>query len=1267
MKNLFKKTLAFFLTSSLVASAAVIPTAAASEKEKPKNYKEGEVIAVLKDNAAGKFQSSKKASAVYGSGIKLKGSYTFSANKGNKLKIAALKSSSLSTEQLIKKVEKLGDVKYAFPNFIKKAASVTNDAYSDYLWALENKGQNNGKDGLDSKASVNWDNAAKSEEDQVVAIIDSGIDYTHEDLKDIVWNNPYGAKLIGKHGYDFTGSSDDGEPMDDNGHGSHCAGIVAGQHNDVGIAGINKSNVKIMALKFLDASGYGSDEDALACFDYISRAVSLGTKVAAINCSWGGAGSSEEKLMYDELFDELGKQGIITCVAAGNESENLDEQEEGDFDFFFGGGISTPAASDSRYCITVAASNGKDTLASFSNTGESKVDIAAPGTEILSSVCYNCFNPSVYSDEQIEKLCAYYQRFDNKVKKGEFGYPNLMEMSTDDEAENGIVGFSIKKSKEFFGTKGKSLALQPDDDGTIVFEMPFKAESEGDYTTSFMFSADSVTSGYVYDVSADTSFNDIVNGDDDDDFIIYFGKGKKNSQEFYCDGGYWDHVVVESDSYDDDEDYEDESVKAKSGDDEDDSDTANESTDRKLVFVINASDTVYIDDLAISKSDADPEDFGKYDFYNGTSMATPYVAGAIALMKNALPEINTIDALNIVRNTGRTATELLGTVNTASVLSLDRPDEIPPMITSIDYNDGGKVVIDGSFRDVTKVTVNGDEVKADKADNTQIIIPDKNYNTNNVEFKIENENGKDTYKTLLSNKKSYELATELVGTPLDNGDGIFVNAGDVAYYIGANNTVGIISYDYDFKSYRITDGLYELNIDSLGEEGAVGSITSAAYKDGKIYFTALFEILSARSGRTIGYDSAFASYDLTTGKTESLGELDEEIFMGNSVAVYKGDVYVLGGHAIDGSKLSDSVYKLEKDKLVKTEFKLPIGRAYTKYIEYDGKLIGAYGTIPSGNVPSIISFDGSKFTKSKLELDCEDYDEVAVGTNSWTMKVYNGNLGLDKDGVFFNGSYCYGLGDTFTYNPNTEEAVSSEYSFNNILKGPRINGTTLPGAFIGFNVVVVAEEEEEDDEWWPFAASSAKTSVKANKASEDTVEAYKITLNNGAPKPQDIDPIDYPIDYPDVKTPAKISAKSASLKAGATKTLKVTGASVKSWTSSNKKVATVKKGKVTALTKGSATITATLSNGKKLTSKIKVTTNPKLKKKSVTVKLGKTVKVKLKGKAKGVKNKYKNTKFAKVKSKKSAKTLKITGLKKGTTTLKITVNGKILKLKVTVK
>lgn len=155
---------------------------------------------------------------------------------------------------------------------------------------------------------------------------------------------------------------------------------------------------------------------------------------------------------------------------------------------------------------------------------------------------------------------------------------------------------------------------------------------------------------------------------------------------------------------------------------------------------------------------------------------------------------------------------------------------------------------------------------------------------------------------------------------------------------------------------------------------------------------------------------------------------------------------------------------------------------------------------------------------------------------------------------------------------------------------------------------------------------------------------------------------------PTVEKKPTLLRMTLAMKAGTSQTVGIINGKAKSWTTSNKKVATVKNGRITALNKGKVTVTATLTTGKKLTCKVTVTTAPKLSKTTVNVKKGGTATVKLSGKVSSINNKYTNTKVAKITSKANATTLKIKGLKKGTTTLKITVNGvKTLSLKVKVK
>lgn len=180
------------------------------------------------------------------------------------------------------------------------------------------------------------------------------------------------------------------------------------------------------------------------------------------------------------------------------------------------------------------------------------------------------------------------------------------------------------------------------------------------------------------------------------------------------------------------------------------------------------------------------------------------------------------------------------------------------------------------------------------------------------------------------------------------------------------------------------------------------------------------------------------------------------------------------------------------------------------------------------------------------------------------------------------------------------------------------------------------------------------------KAIPNTTKIVEPTKPTEPTKPQPTKPA--------VKTP-KISATKVTLKSAQTKILKVTNGTVKTWSTSSKKIATVSKGKVVALTKGRVRITATLTNGKKLTCYVTVTTSPKLSRTTLNLKKGKTATVKLTGKVANINNKYYNySKVAKIVSKANATSIKVKALKKGTTTLKIRVNGvNVLRLKVKVK
>jgi subtilisin family serine protease len=263
-------------------------------------------------------------------------------------------------------------VQYVEPNYVVHSNRLPNDHLFGEQWGLRNVGQYSGKSGADIHATDAWDLTTGA--NVTVAVIDTGVDYTHGDLGPNIWNNPadppngvdddHNGFIDDTHGADFV--SEDANPMDDAGHGSHVAGIIGAKgNNGAGIAGVNW-DVKVMALKFLDQDGQGNTADAANAIDY---AVSHGARV--INASWGGPAFSQA--LY-QAVRRAGDRGVTFSAASGNDGENADVKPD------------YPAAFDLPNIISVAATDANDTLVDFSNYGGSSVDLGAPGDDIQSTV-----------------------------------------------------------------------------------------------------------------------------------------------------------------------------------------------------------------------------------------------------------------------------------------------------------------------------------------------------------------------------------------------------------------------------------------------------------------------------------------------------------------------------------------------------------------------------------------------------------------------------------------------------------------------------------------------------------------------------------------------------------------------------------------------------------------------------------------------------------------------------------------------------------------
>lgn len=254
-------------------------------------------------------------------------------------------------------------VEYAEPDFVLTASAIPNDERTDELWGMNS-----------IRAYEAWDITTGSEQ-VVIGVTDTGVDYNHPDLAANMWRNlgevpgngqdDDGNGYIDDH-YGWNGLANNGDPMDENDHGTHVAGTIgAVGNNSIGVVGVNW-RVKIMALKFLGADGSGSLSDALDVINYAILMKQRGVNIVALNASWG---SHSFSYSLQEAVDRATAAGILFVAAAGNEATSQ---------------MQYPAGYANAMAVAALDTDGTN-LASFSNYG-SWVDIAAPGRSVLSTI-----------------------------------------------------------------------------------------------------------------------------------------------------------------------------------------------------------------------------------------------------------------------------------------------------------------------------------------------------------------------------------------------------------------------------------------------------------------------------------------------------------------------------------------------------------------------------------------------------------------------------------------------------------------------------------------------------------------------------------------------------------------------------------------------------------------------------------------------------------------------------------------------------------------
>lgn len=515
--------------------------------------------------------------------------------------ILLLSSDVFGTDEIIRRAEMTKFTVYAEENTLYSCAGYdipekeykdkSGSSYSSVdLTSLQWSYNGSGKYGADVPG---WDkNSSISENgnEVVVAVIDSGINYDHPDLKNQMWEAS--SELISKIGggkYGFNPSNKlipngreytEEDPMDDYGHGSHCAGIIAGEWKNGGISGLSDS-IKLMAVKVMDNSGLCLTDSIIKGLEYVAKAIENGVNVRAVNISIGL--SKVDKAIFDALT-KLSEYNAVICCASGNNSIDRSSDSSGFVRLGNIPGLLRINASD-RY--------GKP--ADFTNYGKYETDIFAPGTEILSSTCR----------ESSSVIIGYSSPATDSSGKEYFS-----------DFDDGTYGFLVP-DYEFFAQNGVTIGIEENigTDGSSALHIHRNSTGE-DGIFEIRFFADLTALEEEMEKSNDFSFGFNVKSADGGDCIVSAGFGDKSVRI----GGRNEHIRsemwIQRDRYckfTDNENYE------------------------FAPFVIRFEDTTdcndfFLDDFIISN------DLKDYVFYDGTSMSAPVVTAEAAVLSSVFPD-----------------------------------------------------------------------------------------------------------------------------------------------------------------------------------------------------------------------------------------------------------------------------------------------------------------------------------------------------------------------------------------------------------------------------------------------------------------------------------------------------------------------------------------------------------------------------------------------------------------------------------------------------
>lgn len=762
-----KKVLSIILT--LFVLALSFPVGAITTEDKIEgNYVEGDVLILTNDNGIAPTSSQDKelldnAVLLYSNDEEVTKTGDDIVSTGKDLNTHAegvylIHSDTFSTSQLIKKFSEMDNVVVAEPNYIYSPDDKDNDTTTDYT-----KYQYSSLEGYTDVPSWNNKDIINCE-DVVLAVMDSGVNYNHKDLKDVMWkegeNYPELVKLGGgKYGINtnfIIEGEDSTDPNDSQGHGTHCAGIIASKWNEFGTSGVCNS-AKIMAIKATTKSGNYLEANFIYGFNYLVAAKKSGVNVKAVNCSWGG-GYPRAIIKY--LCDSIGKEGIITVFSAGNTNKNNDNTLN-----------EMAYRSHSQNTITVGSSNQFNERAEYSCYGIRSTDVFAPGDNILSTY----------------------------ISKGS-AYPDLVKSAVTDHISDEVFTYDVNTNGHVLQT---TFSEGYDDDTCLVLS---QKETTNDDDLIFKVTYDNKDN--LVDLSKPIYIQFRFKQFDKLNFTSIYFKGQKDSGNddgsSFIDINGWTSTYLK---------LTDNCIKK----DENKIEVPLVLKTLDLIDQKMGPYDVYIDNVSFTNETSE------YTYMDGTSMAAPYVTGEIGLACSKFKD-DSADKIKarVIGAVTKTDEIKKGQLCRSGIVNIRKmlEEDYDPVVSNVTYTEDAITINGFFFDDLENVFLDEtnaniiyntsekiviEKPKGNKQSEALIIINTKDHEGRYM-TKISDEN--DLPRINIKENESYKTLTELVDIRSVASQGYI-------YYLGKNWCSEQIIVSYCIQTGEFETILPATNVDVI--------------------------------------------------------------------------------------------------------------------------------------------------------------------------------------------------------------------------------------------------------------------------------------------------------------------------------------------------------------------------------------------------------------------------------------------------------------------